>query len=80
MAKKVTAYADRKGQLHLTQEAATLNDIAAILGNAAEGMTIGLARLIYNKRQELESVFAEHDASLPEGDEAPVEFRKLASA
>lgn len=74
MATECTAYRDNKGSLHATPERATLADLANVLGRVGEegGMTAGVAKLILEKREEIERVFAEHDEMLtadpPEGD------------
>ena len=66
MATECTAYRDGKGSLHPTPERATLADLADVLGRVGEegGMTSGVAKLIFEKREEIERVFAEHDAIL----------------
>ena len=69
MATECTAYRDDKGSLHPTPERATLADLANVLGRVGEegGMTAGVAKLIFEKREEIERVFAEHDAMLAAG-------------
>lgn len=64
MASGCTAYRDAKGGLHINPEKATLEDLAAVLGRVGDegGMTAGVARMIFDKRKEIERVFAEHDA------------------
>ncbi len=64
MASECTAYRDSKGSLHSSLEKATLEDLAGVLGRVGDegGMTGGVARLIFEKRTEIERVFAEHDA------------------
>lgn len=66
MATECTAYRDNKGSLHATPERATLADLANVLGRVGEegGMTAGVAKLIFEKRDEIERVFAEHDEML----------------
>lgn len=63
MATECTAYRDNKGGLHPTPDRATLADLADVLGRVGEegGMTAGVAKLIFEKREEIERVFAEHD-------------------
>lgn len=67
MATECTAYRDNKGGLHPTPERATLADLADVLGRVGEegGMTSGVAKLIFEKREEIERVFAEHDHMAP---------------
>ncbi|MFK4874127.1 hypothetical protein [Novosphingobium sp. ZW T3_23] len=64
MAFECVAYRDSKGGLHSSLEKATLEDLAAVLGRVGDegGMTSGVARMIFDKRAEIERVFAEHDA------------------
>lgn len=64
MASECTAYRDAKGGLHSSAERATLEDLAAVLGRVGDegGMTSGVARMIFEKRAEIERIFAEHDA------------------
>jgi hypothetical protein len=63
MATECTAYRDTKGGLHSTPEKATLSDMAGVLGEEG-GMTAGVAKLLFDKRDEIERVFLEHDAML----------------
>lgn len=64
MASECVAYRDTKGNLHGSLEKATLEDLAGVLGRVGDegGMTAGVARMIFDKRNEIERVFAEHDA------------------
>ncbi|WP_313434700.1 hypothetical protein [Novosphingobium sp.] len=64
MAFECVAYRDSKGGLHSSLEKATLEDLASVLGRVGDegGMTSGVARMIFDKRAEIERVFAEHDA------------------
>ncbi len=64
MAMECVAYRDTKGGLHSSPEKATLEDLAGVLGRVGDegGMTAGVAKLIYEKRAEIERVFMEHDS------------------
>ncbi len=64
MATECVAYRDSKGGLHSSPEKATLEDLAGVLGRVGDegGMTAGVAKLIYEKRAEIERVFMEHDS------------------
>lgn len=66
MASECIAYQDSKGGLHASAEKATLEDLATVLGRVGDegGMTPGVAKLILEKRAEIERVFAEHDGML----------------
>lgn len=70
MATECTAYRDDKGGLHSTPEKATLADLAGVLGRVGEegGMTAGVAKLLFEKRKEIERVFAEHDRMTAQAD------------
>ncbi|WP_404479570.1 hypothetical protein [Novosphingobium sp. BL-52-GroH] len=72
MASECTAYRDSKGGLHSSPEKATLEDLAGVLGRVGDegGMTGGVARMIFDKRVEIERVFAEHDAIVARSAEA----------
>lgn len=63
MASVTFAYADNAGTLHTAPIDAALADISTILGRigAETGITSGLAKLIIEKRAELEAVFADLD-------------------
>jgi hypothetical protein len=63
MASQCVAYRDSKGGLHASLEKATLEDLAGVLGRVGDegGMTAGVAKLIFDKRSEIERIFAEHD-------------------
>lgn len=75
MATECTAYRDEKGGLHTTPEKATLADLAGVLGRVGEegGMTAGVAKLLFDKREEIERVFAEHDKMLTSAEPVPGE-------
>ncbi|MCJ2178493.1 hypothetical protein [Novosphingobium album (ex Hu et al. 2023)] len=64
MASQCTAFRDSKGGLHASLEKATLEDLAGVLGRVGEegGMTAGVAKLIFDRRCEIERIFAEHDS------------------
>lgn len=66
MAIECVAYRDSKGGLHSSLEKARLEDLAAVLGRVGDkgGMTSGVARMIFDKRAEIDRVFAEYDALL----------------
>lgn len=64
MAKVVEAYMDERGHLHASASNAIIADIAAVLGRIGDegGLTAGLAKLVIEKRAELEKAFADYDA------------------
>lgn len=63
MAKAIEAYRDERGDLHHNATDAVLSDIASALGRVGEegGMTAGVARLIFERRVEIERAFADYD-------------------
>lgn len=63
MAKSIEAYVDNRGHLHMTPKSAVIGDIAAALGRVGDegGLTEGVARLILEKRAEIEKAFADLD-------------------
>lgn len=63
MAKSIEAYLDNRGNLHLTPNSAIIADLAAVLGRVGEegGLTEGVARLILERRAEIEQAFADLD-------------------
>jgi len=64
MAKLTQAFVDNRGQLHPSAPDATISDLAGVLGRigAEAGITGGIAKLLLEKRGEIELVYAEHDA------------------
>jgi len=74
MAVRCLAFRDAKGGLHGDLHKATLEDLAGVLGRVGDegGMTAGVAKLIFEKRAEIERVFAEHDAATGEKETAVV--------
>ncbi|WP_240504466.1 hypothetical protein [Tsuneonella mangrovi] len=64
MAKSVEAYLDNRGNLHLSPSSAIIADLAMALGRVGDegGMTEGVARLILEKRAEIEQAFADIDS------------------
>ncbi len=63
MAKVAKCFADNSGITHDTPEEATIADIALVLGrlSADSGIAGGVAKLIFDKRAEIEAAFAEFD-------------------
>jgi hypothetical protein len=63
MATVISAYKDCRGNLHLDPSSAIVADIAAALGRVGEegGLTQGVAKLILEKRAEIEVAFADLD-------------------
>lgn len=63
MANVAQAYADNGGTLHAAPQDAAVADLTMVLGRigAESGITAGLARMILDKRPEIETVFADLD-------------------
>jgi len=66
MARKGTGFFDRKGHFFKTAREATASDFAGLLGQIGEGESLapGIALLLLDKREEIERLFAEHDAMI----------------
>lgn len=64
MAKIALCFADNSGVSHDTPEAATIADTALVLGRLStdSGIAGGVAKLIFEKRAEIERAFADFDA------------------
>lgn len=74
MGKVASCFTDNSGAIHSTPEEATIADIALTLGrlSADSGIAGGVAKLILEKRAEIEAAFKDFDAmhlvaSMPEG-------------
>lgn len=63
MAAVIEAYRDGRGNLHLDPSSAVVADIAAALGRVGDegGLTQGVAKLILEKRADIEAAFADFD-------------------
>jgi hypothetical protein len=65
MASKGTAFFDRMGNYYPTLEAATCADLERLLGKLGEGegksLAPGLARLMFENREQIQSIFQEHN-------------------
>lgn len=75
MAKVGQAFLDNAGQVHPSAEAAVIADIAAALGRLSvdAGIAGGLAKVILDKRAEIETAFGDFDAMT-----APVRAMRVA--
>jgi hypothetical protein len=63
MARLGMAVFDKKGIIYTTSDDATVSDIAALLGRIGEGngLEIGIAKSIHEKRREIEQLWADRD-------------------
>ncbi len=75
MAQAIQAFQDERGHLHDSPDTAVVADIAAALGRVGDegGLTNGVARLILEKRRDIEKAFADLD-SLVRSQAPPVEL------
>jgi hypothetical protein len=66
MAHSGTGYFDSKGQYFRTPAEATTSDLAGLLGRVGDGDSLapGIAHIMLEKRDEIEKIFADHDAML----------------
>jgi len=63
MAKSGRGYFDRKGHFFKTPRDATVSDLAGLLGQIGDGESLapGIAHMLFERRAEIEALFAEHD-------------------
>ena len=68
MARSGRGYFDRKGNFFKTPQDATISDLAALLGQIGEGESLapGIAFMLLERRKEIETLFADHDAMVSE--------------
>lgn len=66
MARKGIGFFDSKGHFFKSPEDATVSDLAALLGKIGEGDSLapGIAHILLRRRDEIERLFAEHDAMM----------------
>ncbi|WP_324827670.1 hypothetical protein [Qipengyuania zhejiangensis] len=72
MAHRGTGFFDNKGHFFKTPEEATVSDLAGILGKIGDGESLapGIAYTLLDRRNEIERLFADHDAMLAEAIDA----------
>ncbi|MEO0461581.1 MAG: hypothetical protein AAF127_00490 [Pseudomonadota bacterium] len=70
MARSGTGYFDRKGNFFKSPRDATVSDLAALLGQIGDGESLapGIAHMMLERRGEIESLFADHDAMMAEAE------------
>ena len=63
MAHKGIGFFDSRGHFFKSPEDATLSDLAALLGKIGDGESLapGIAHLMFDRRADIERIFAEHD-------------------
>lgn len=69
MAIRGVGYFDSRGHFFKTPDEATLSDLAALLGRMGEGDSLapGIAKILFDKRDEIESIFCDHDVMMRSG-------------
>ena len=70
MARKGIGFFDSKGQFFRSPEEATISDLSALLGRIGDGESLapGIAATMIARREEIERLFAEHDAMVADYD------------
>jgi hypothetical protein len=68
VAKRGTGFFDKKGHFFKSAQAATESDLASLMGQIGEGESLapGIAHMLLERREEIERLFAEHDAMMAE--------------
>lgn len=63
MANRGIGFFDSKGQFFKTPQEATHSDLAAMLGRMGDGDSLapGIAKILLDKRREIEHIFRDHD-------------------
>lgn len=66
MARKGIGFFDSKGHFFKSPEEATVSDIASLLGKVGDGESLapGIAHILLRRREDIEKLFAEHDAMM----------------
>lgn len=66
MARKGIGFFDAKGHFFKSPEEATISDIASLLGKVGDGESLapGIAHILLRRREDIERLFAEHDAMM----------------
>lgn len=63
MANRGIGFFDSKGQFFRSPQEATQSDLAAMLGRMGDGDSLapGIAKILLDKRREIEHIFRDHD-------------------
>lgn len=80
MAHQGLGFFNSKGQYFKSPEEATQSDLASLLGRIGEGDSLapGIAVMLLERREDVERIFAEHDAMLAEREKAMEDDSDLA--
>lgn len=79
MANRGIGYFDSKGQFFRTPQEATQSDLAAMLGRMGDGDSLapGIAKILLDKRREIEHIFRDHDDMVQGGPVDPAESPRV---
>jgi hypothetical protein len=69
MAHRGVGYFDSKGQFFRSPQEATQSDLAGLLGRMGDGDSLapGIAKILLDKRREIEHIFRDHDDMIQGG-------------
>jgi hypothetical protein len=79
MANRGVGFFDSKGQFFRTPQEATQSDLAAMLGRMGDGDSLapGIAKILLDKRREIEHIFRDHDDMVQGGPIEPSEAQRV---
>ena len=79
MANRGIGFFDSKGQFFKTPQEATHSDLAAMLGRMGDGDSLapGIAKILLEKRREIEHIFRDHDDMVQGGPVDPSEAPRV---
>ena len=79
MANRGVGFFDSKGQFFRTPQEATQSDLAAMLGRMGDGDSLapGIAKILLDKRREIEHIFRDHDDMVQGGPIEPREAQRV---
>ena len=79
MANRGIGFFDSKGQFFRTPHEATQSDLAAMLGRMGDGESLapGIAKILLDKRREIEHIFRDHDDMVQGGPVDPSEAPRV---
>ncbi len=79
MANRGIGFFDSKGQFFRTPQEATQSDLAAMLGRMGDGDSLapGIAKILLDKRREIEHIFRDHDDMMQGGPVDPSDAQRV---
>ncbi len=68
MARQGIGFFDSRGTFFKSPEEATISDLAGLLGKIGDGESLapGIAHMLLERREDVERLYAEHDAMMAE--------------